>query len=161
MDLNASFGALLSVIALFSCLSFGEAIQCYQCSSGQDAKGEDNCGAYKKFDRNRHIAVECSSDESYTPGTFCMKITQQGPKGFIWDGRWRQVIRRCASVADTGVTGVCNWGVYDNGIYWEECYCSEDGCNSSSSVQTCLLAIVGCVLFTTFIHSWLSSLFFP
>jgi hypothetical protein len=61
----------------------GEAIQCYQCSSGQDLKGEDNCGAYKKFDKGRHIAIECNSDESYTPGTFCMKITQQGPKGFI------------------------------------------------------------------------------
>lgn len=51
---------------------------------------------------------------------------------FLGDGRWRQVIRRCASVADTGVTGVCNWGVYENGIYWEECYCSEDECNSAS-----------------------------
>jgi hypothetical protein len=61
----------------------GEAIQCYQCSSGQDPKGEDSCGAYKKFDKSRHIAVECNSDESHTPGTFCMKITQQGPKGFI------------------------------------------------------------------------------
>lgn len=61
----------------------GEAIQCYQCSSGQDHKGEDSCGAYKKFDKSRHIAIECNSDESYTPGSFCMKITQQGPKGFI------------------------------------------------------------------------------
>lgn len=61
----------------------GEAIQCYQCSSGQDPKGEDSCGAYKKFDKSRHIAIECNSDESYTPGSFCMKITQQGPKGFI------------------------------------------------------------------------------
>lgn len=52
-------------------------------------------------------------------------------KKFLGDGRWRQVIRRCASVADTGVTGVCNWGVYVNGDYWEECYCSEDECNSS------------------------------
>lgn len=41
------------------------------------------------------------------------------------------MIRRCASVADTGVTGVCNWGVYENGIYWEECYCSNDECNSA------------------------------
>lgn len=49
------------------------------------------------------------------------------------DGRWRQVIRRCASVAETGVTGVCNWGVYENGIYWEECYCSQDECNGSES----------------------------
>lgn len=53
----------------------------------------------------------------------------------LGDGRWRQVIRRCASVADTGVTGVCNWGVYDNGVYWEECYCAEDECNGSPKVQ--------------------------
>ncbi|XP_075234774.1 UPAR/Ly6 domain-containing protein crok [Lycorma delicatula] len=120
------------LIVIFTHIPEGIAIQCYQCSSAEDGKGEDNCGAYDKFHKERHIAVECSSDESVTPGTFCMKLTQQGPRGFIWDGRWRQVIRRCASVAETGVTGVCNWGVMDNGIYWEECYCSEDGCNSSN-----------------------------
>uniref|UniRef100_A0A1B6C834 Uncharacterized protein n=1 Tax=Clastoptera arizonana TaxID=38151 RepID=A0A1B6C834_9HEMI len=109
----------------------GEAVQCYQCSSHNSPKGEDNCGAYKKFDKERMVSVECNSEESVAPGSFCVKVTQQGPRGFIWDGRWRQVIRRCASVAETGVTGVCNWGVYENGIYWEECYCSEDGCNSS------------------------------
>ena len=49
----------------------------------------------------------------------------------LGDGRWRQVIRRCASVSDTGVTGVCNWGVYENGVYWQECYCASDGCNSA------------------------------
>lgn len=94
------------------------------------------------------------------PGSFCMKVVQQGPKGFICkcemlllffsvnnkifnnfflfyigDGRWRQVIRRCASVSDTGVTGVCNWGVYENGVYWEECYCSHDACNNSNSIH--------------------------
>lgn len=67
------------------------------------------------------------------------------------DGRWRQVIRRCASVAETGVTGVCNWGVYENGVYWEECYCSQDSCNGASglhigkisiSVATLLLALI-------------------
>ena len=51
------------------------------------------------------------------------------------DGRWRQVIRRCASVSDTGVTGVCNWGVYENGVYWQECYCASDGCNSGTSIR--------------------------
>lgn len=88
------------------------------------------------------------------PGSFCMKVIQQGPRGFICaysviivgcnyhahvsyflytgDGRWRQVIRRCASVSDTGVTGVCNWGVYENGVYWEECYCSSDSCNGAT-----------------------------
>lgn len=53
---------------------------------------------------------------------------------FSGDGRWRQVIRRCASVSETGVTGVCNWGVYENGVYWEECYCSSDECNVASSI---------------------------
>ena len=51
----------------------------------------------------------------------------------LGDGRWRQVIRRCASVSDTGVTGVCNWGVYENGVYWQECYCASDGCNSGTT----------------------------
>lgn len=122
---------LVTLIAIATLIHTAHSIRCYQCSSGQDPKGEDNCGAYAKFDKNKHIAVECSSDESSTPGSFCMKVTQQGPKGFIWDGRWRQVIRRCASVSETGVTGVCNWGVYENGVYWEECYCSEDSCNGS------------------------------
>lgn len=70
----------------------------------------------------------------------------------LGDGRWRQVIRRCASVADTGVTGVCNWGVYINGDYWEECYCSEDECNSSNSL------ISSTFLITTTIFSLLSIL---
>lgn len=60
---------------------------------------------------------------------------------FTGDGRWRQVVRRCASVAETGVTGVCNWGVYENGVYWEECYCSSDECNSSSTVTSSLTMI--------------------
>lgn len=118
-------------------------VRCYQCASSQDNKGEDTCGAYKKFDKESHIAVECGSDESHMPGAFCMKLTQQGPKGFIWDGRWRQVIRRCASVSETGVTGVCNWGIYENGVYWEECYCSNDECNSSSSTKLSIILMFG------------------
>ncbi len=58
-------------------------IRCYQCSSADDPENEDNCGAYEDFDREEHIAVECNTDESKAPGTFCMKITQQGPRGFI------------------------------------------------------------------------------
>ncbi|CAB3380940.1 Hypothetical predicted protein [Cloeon dipterum] len=126
---------LMHIFILFGAVAFGNAIRCYQCSSAQEEKGVDNCGAYDEFNPENHIAVDCISDESHTPGTFCMKITQQGPIGFIWDGRWRQVIRRCASVSDTGVTGVCNWGVHENGVYWEECYCSEDGCNSSTHIR--------------------------
>ena len=29
------------------------------------------------------MPVECNSDESHTPGTFCVKIVKQGPRGFI------------------------------------------------------------------------------
>ena len=125
---------------------------------------------YWPFEPERNVPVDCNSDESHTPGTFCVKIVKQGPRGFICkcqlnfkdhsnkilkavssflfvnvnynyfylmsgDGRWRQVIRRCASVSDTGVTGVCNWGVYENGVYWQECYCASDGCNSAKRVR--------------------------
>ncbi|KAF5300640.1 hypothetical protein FQA39_LY11101 [Lamprigera yunnana] len=122
-------------LMLASLMAIGEAVRCFQCSSGQDPEGEDNCGAYNKFDKHAHVAVECNSDESHTPGSFCMKVTQQGPLGFIWDRRWRQVIRRCASVAEAGVTGVCNWGVYENGVFWEECYCIEDECNAANTLH--------------------------
>ena len=130
----------------YSC-NAGESIKCYQCASTEDQRKptgiwskdrfaqdrfEDRCGVYWPFQEERNTAVECNSDESHTPGTFCVKIVKQGPRGFIWDGRWRQVFRRCASVSDTGVTGVCNWGVLENGVYWEECYCSQDSCNTAS-----------------------------
>jgi len=134
--------SVLFTIFIFSFLvRAGHCIKCYQCSSSQEPKGQDNCGAYEFFDTTKQIPVDCNSDESVTPGTFCIKITQQGPRSFIWDGRWRQVIRRCASVADTGVTGVCNWGVKENGVYWEECYCAQDGCNNSSTLSTSLVLI--------------------
>ncbi|XP_037827032.1 uncharacterized protein LOC119615024 [Lucilia sericata] len=134
------------------------AIRCYQCSSDQDRKGYDSCGAYKKFNRTEHIPIECNSDESHMPGSFCMKVVQQGPRGFIWDGRWRQVIRRCASVADTGVTGVCNWGVYENGVYWEECYCSSDSCNGSTSLNVsktlwALILLFGALAFSRILRN--------
>ncbi|KAI4456131.1 atilla isoform b-related-related [Holotrichia oblita] len=141
---------LISLSKVLHWLYFdGLAVRCYQCGSDHDKKGEDNCGAYKTFDKSRHIAVECNSDESHMPGSFCVKIVQQGPKGFIWDGRWRQVIRRCASVANTGVTGVCNWGVFENGVFWQECYCSEDECNSSN-VQTISITLLLSAIFLTF-----------
>ncbi|XP_018578086.1 uncharacterized protein LOC108916343 [Anoplophora glabripennis] len=142
-----------TAVIFISLLATGEAVRCYQCSSDEDGLNEDNCGAYAKFDTRRHIAIECNSEESHMPGSFCMKLTQQSPRGFIWDGRWRQVIRRCASVADTGVTGVCNWGVYENGIYWEECYCSADECNSAdlSTISNVVLFIsVAILLFRQF-----------
>ena len=42
------------------------------------------------------------------------------------------MIRKCSSIATTGVTNVCNWGIDDNGDYWQECSCSEDGCNGAT-----------------------------
>lgn len=48
-----------------------------------DQKGVDSCGAYKRFNKTEHISIECNSDESHMPGSFCMKVIQQGPKGFI------------------------------------------------------------------------------
>lgn len=58
-------------------------IRCYQCSTQTDVKGVDSCGAYKRFNSSEHIAIECNSDESHMPGSFCMKVVQQGPRGFI------------------------------------------------------------------------------
>lgn len=56
------------------------------------------------------------------------------------------MIRRCASVADTGVTGVCNWGVYENGVYWEECYCAEDSCNAAVDLKDSRRALIVAIL---------------
>lgn len=95
---------------------------------------------------------------------------------FPGDGRWRHVIRRCASVAESGkfkanatfaliivswtrtktgfcnfflgVTDVCNWGVYENGDYWEECYCSHDGCNGSNQNRISTAAVIVSTIFT-------------
>ncbi|XP_055836475.1 uncharacterized protein LOC129905112 [Episyrphus balteatus] len=135
--------SVLLLISLFSILIIPTlAIRCYQCSSDQDEKGHDSCGAYKQFNKTEHIPIECNSDESHMPGSFCMKVVQQGPRGFIWDGRWRQVIRRCASVSDTGVTGVCNWGVHENGDYWEECYCGGDSCNGATTMRISMSGLV-------------------
>ncbi|CAH1098469.1 unnamed protein product [Psylliodes chrysocephalus] len=136
---------IFSILVIITFINKSEAVRCFQCSSDEDGPYEDNCGAYRKFSKLSHIAIDCASDESHMPGSFCMKVTQQSPRGFIWDGRWRQVIRRCASVADTGVTGVCNWGVYENGIYWEECYCSEDECNNASIKSLSTILIVSFV----------------
>uniref|UniRef100_A0A2M3ZED3 Putative secreted peptide n=1 Tax=Anopheles braziliensis TaxID=58242 RepID=A0A2M3ZED3_9DIPT len=133
---------LLKSLVLLSVLSCAFAIRCYQCSSQTDPLGSDNCGAYKAFNKSQNIAIECNSDESHMPGSFCMKVVHQSPRGFIWDGRWRQVIRQCASVSETGVTGVCNWGVFENGVYWEECYCVDDECNGSPRSITASFAVL-------------------
>ncbi|XP_076368340.1 uncharacterized protein LOC143255879 isoform X1 [Tachypleus tridentatus] len=107
------------------------AIRCFQCSSDQESDGEDQCGAYEHFDTERNVAVDCLGEEAVTPGTFCYKSIQQSPRGFIWDGRWRTVIRRCAQVSERGNNWGCDWGYKENGVYWEKCYCAEDECNGA------------------------------
>lgn len=75
--------SLLKNILIFAYFPLVLSIRCYQCSSQQDRKGIDSCGAYKRFNKTQHIAIECNSDESHMPGSFCMKVVQQGPRGFI------------------------------------------------------------------------------
>lgn len=110
-----------------------QSIRCYQCSSDED-KTTDGCGAYEPFDTNKNSPVDCMAEDAVTPGTFCYKSIQQGPRGFIWDGRWRTVTRRCAQISERGISWGCDWGFNENGVYWEECYCAEDGCNGSTSL---------------------------
>ncbi|XP_011308149.1 uncharacterized protein [Fopius arisanus] len=135
----AAYNLIILSVLIFCSITGTKAVRCYQCSSDTDTDGEDLCGAYHKFDKTKNIAIDCNDEDSHMPGTFCVKEVRQSPRGFVWDGRWRQVIRRCASVASTGVTGVCNWGVYENGVYWEECYCSDDSCNGATTISSNLV----------------------
>ncbi|XP_015789913.1 uncharacterized protein LOC107366790 [Tetranychus urticae] len=123
----------ISIIWITTLISSGSAIRCYQCSSDEN-KTIDSCGAYESFDSNANPLVDCMSEDAVSSGTFCYKSIQQGPRGFIWDGRWRTVIRRCAQVTETGVNWGCAWGYRENGVYWEECYCAKDGCNAGNSL---------------------------
>ncbi|XP_076064322.1 UPAR/Ly6 domain-containing protein crok [Oratosquilla oratoria] len=125
---------IVGFILLSTFIYTGQAVKCYQCSSDENPKGKDLCGAYGAFDETLHTPVNCMDDESFTPGTFCVKRTRQSPRFFIWDGRWRTVIRRCTAVSENGVTNACNWGVDENGVYWEDCYCTSNGCNGATSV---------------------------
>ncbi|XP_053212098.1 uncharacterized protein LOC128395659 [Panonychus citri] len=126
MDYNHLL-VLIFLLAFY--LPSGLTIRCYQCSSDEN-KTIDSCGAYESFDSNSNQLVDCMSEDAASSGTFCYKSIQQGPRGFIWDGRWRTVIRRCAQVSETGVSWGCAWGYRENGVYWEECYCAKDGCNA-------------------------------
>ncbi|GJQ73426.1 hypothetical protein Trydic_g13788 [Trypoxylus dichotomus] len=119
MKYNLKLICSLVVIVLILFIENGFAIRCYQCTTDTDPK----CG--DPFDNRTVGLTEClpkelGEDSRLAIPKMCRKIRQKG------DGRWRQVIRRCASVANTGVTGVCNWGVFENGVFWQECYCSED-----------------------------------
>ncbi|XP_035229888.1 uncharacterized protein LOC118201837 [Stegodyphus dumicola] len=130
------------ILLMLSILPLGKAIRCYQCSSDQELKGEDKCGAYESFDTQRNSVIDCLGEEAVTPGTFCYKSIQQSPRGFIWDGRWRTVVRRCAQISERGINWGCDWGYKENGVYWEECYCAEDGCNRSENLRTSIFSLV-------------------
>lgn len=122
------------------------AIKCYQCSSDK-SDPSDSCGAYESFDTNKNSLVDCAGEDAVNPGTFCYKSMEQSPRGFIWDGRWRNVVRRCAQVSNRGISWGCDWGYEENGVYWEKCYCAEDGCNASTSIfsQQMYLILAACL----------------
>ncbi|KAK8786004.1 uncharacterized protein LOC144115199 [Amblyomma americanum] len=128
------------------------AIKCYQCSSSEDPKGEDHCGAYAHYDKTKNTAVECLGEEAKALGTFCYKRIMQGPRGFIWDGRWRSVERRCAQISERGVNWGCDWGYHKNGVYWEECYCAEDSCNGADQLRVLHALLVLCGSLTLLRH---------
>lgn len=136
MKVPSSLDALIGACFLLLCFENASSIKCYQCSTSDDPKGEDNCGAYQGYDKTKNTPVECLGEEAHALGTFCYKKIQQSPRGFIWDGRWRSVERRCAQISERGVNWGCDWGYHENGVYWEECYCAEDNCNGAYSVKT-------------------------
>lgn len=126
METNYLVLLSLSVLTL---ISSGVALQCYQCDSNED----DSCPSYVPFDLNINALVDCTSFEARTPGTFCLKITQQSPG---WFG-WIKQTRRCGSRSDTGVAWGCRWVYENNGVWKEMCYCDDrDGCNASSELSS-------------------------
>lgn len=134
----------------FACLiSSSFALQCYQCDSNED----NSCPSYIPFDRNINALVDCTSFEARTPGTFCLKITQQSPG---WFG-WIKQTRRCGSRSDTGVAWGCRWVYEDNGVWKEMCYCDDrDGCNASTKLtSTSLLCILLAALLPTLLKKML------
>merc|ERR1712242_304535 len=83
-----------TITIVLTAIKTGESIKCYQCASTEDQQKitgiwskdkfsqdrfEDRCGVYWPFQKERNTPVECNSDESHTPGTFCVKIVKQGP----------------------------------------------------------------------------------
>lgn len=105
-------------------------IRCYQCSSQQDRKGHDSCGAYKRFNKTQHIAIECNSDESHMPGSFCMKVVQQGPRGFICKIFFRFVlVNRFVAKQTIFFVSIRGWPMETG--YPTLCIGSGDWCNRS------------------------------
>jgi len=139
----------LFCVTFLTLITTGGAIQCFQCDSNED----DSCPSWQAFDRNINALVDCTSFEARTPGTFCLKITQQSPG---WYG-WIKITRRCGSRSDTGVAWGCRWVYMDNGVWVEMCYCDDrDGCNAAFKTQSSslpfLLALTGITLTLTLLR---------
>ncbi|XP_055343268.1 uncharacterized protein LOC129591596 [Paramacrobiotus metropolitanus] len=109
------------------------AISCYQCATDQLPYDADRCGASRKFQPEEHALVDCGSEDAVSPGAMCLKYTQLSPRAFIWDKRWKSVIRRCAQISAHGHIQGCEWGFDSRGTYWEQCYCTRDGCNAAAA----------------------------
>lgn len=126
---------IIVFLSLSCFIGIGHCIQCYQCDSNED----HSCPASQVFDINLNALVDCNSFEAQTPGTFCMKITQESPG---WRN-WKKVTRRCGSRSDTGVAWGCRWEYMENGVWKETCYCEDrDGCNSTSTLSSAVFVIM-------------------
>ncbi|OWA50716.1 hypothetical protein BV898_15225 [Hypsibius exemplaris] len=110
---------LYVIVVKLLCVPSGESIFCYQCGTDQDRTSADRCGTEGPFREGEHSLVDCSRDEATSPGLMCLKYTQLSPRAFIWDKRWKSIIRRCASSSHGQLQG-CDWGYDSRGTYWEQ-----------------------------------------
>lgn len=107
-----------TVITLFLPCT-GGAIKCYQCSTDEDPKGKDLCGAYEPFDETAHIPVDCLQEESVTPGTFCVKITKQSPRMFICESLFILVL---VLLFRYGLSLLYNGSFCDSSLLWKSAF---------------------------------------
>ena len=54
-----------------------------------------------------------------------------------------------------GISWGCDWGYDENGVYWEKCYCAEDGCNAAGDRSASLLLTSVSVLLLPFFALYL------
>ena len=112
------------------CFVSAHGLQCYQCDSNED----NSCPSNHRFDHNLNALVDCNSLEAHTPGTFCMKTTQQSPgcKFFLsslnsfqlmgifsqsenilsrWKDTWGMQMERDLRYDDKFNTTICSWSI--------------------------------------------------
>uniref|UniRef100_A0A6M2E3K4 Putative secreted protein n=1 Tax=Amblyomma tuberculatum TaxID=48802 RepID=A0A6M2E3K4_9ACAR len=85
------------------------AIKCYQCSSSEDPKGEDHCGAYAHYDKTKNTAVECLGERPRPWAPFATSVSCKGLGalfGMVDGGAWSGAVPRSRNEVSTGaVTG--------------------------------------------------------